>query len=51
MQRPILVKSEHPAEPMMMMFHQPLEQTRSLPQVENIFVSSSPRPRFTLNRD
>ena len=32
------------------MFQQPLEQTRSLPQVENIFVSSSPRPRLTLNR-
>ena len=32
------------------MFQQPLEQTQSLPQVEDIFVSSSPRPRLTLNR-
>ena len=32
------------------MFQQPLEQTRSLPQVEDIFVSLSPRPRLTLNR-
>ena len=33
-----------------LMFQKPLEQTRSLPLVENIFASSSPRPRLMLNR-
>ena len=33
------------------MFQRPLDKAQSQPEVENIFVSSSPLPRLTLNWD
>ena len=51
MRRPISVKREHPAEPMIPDVSTATgTNSKSGPQVENIFVSSSPRPRLTLNR-